>query len=71
MALSRREIVKDVVQQSAEAAIGSAGHIVAILFETARKVTTEIGTFGTEVFEIIESSQRAGRDVDTTHPTAE
>lgn len=71
MALSRREIAKDVAQQSTEAAIASAGHIVAILFETARKITTEVGTFGTEIFEIAESSKRAGQDADATHPTAE
>ncbi|MET1037598.1 MAG: hypothetical protein ABW075_04940 [Aeromicrobium sp.] len=71
MPLSRREIVKDVVQQSAEAAIGSAGHVVAILFETARKITTEIGAFGTEIFEIAEASKRAGRDADDANPAAE
>ena len=62
MALSRREIVKDVVQQSTEAAIGSAGHVVAILFETARKITNEIGAFGTEIFEIAEASRKAASD---------
>ncbi len=71
MALSRREIVKDVVQQSTEAAIGSAGHVVAILFETARKITTEVGAFGTEIFEIAEASKRAGQDAEDTHPVAD
>lgn len=65
MALSRREIAKDVVQQSAEAAIGTAGHVVAILFESARKITTELGAFGTEIFEITEASKRAGLDEET------
>ena len=65
MALSRREIAKDVVQQSAEAAIGTAGHVVAILFESARKITTELGAFGTEIFEITEASKRAGQDEET------
>ncbi|MBD8608109.1 hypothetical protein IFT73_14720 [Aeromicrobium sp. CFBP 8757] len=68
MALSRREIAKDVVQQSTEAAIGSAGHVVAILFETARKITAEVGAFGTEIFEIAEASKRAGEDLDDTNP---
>jgi hypothetical protein len=71
MALSRREIVKDVVQQSTEAAIASAGHVVAILFETARKITTEIGAFGTEIFEIAEASKRADQDAEGTHPVTE
>ncbi|MCD9197444.1 hypothetical protein [Aeromicrobium wangtongii] len=71
MALSRREIVKDAVQQSTEAAIASAGHIAAILFDTARRITTEVGAFGTEIFEIAEASKRAGRDDAETNPTAE
>jgi hypothetical protein len=68
MALSRREIAKDVLQQSTEAAIASAGHVVAILFESARKITTEIGAFGTELFEITEASKRAGQDDEDTNP---
>jgi hypothetical protein len=63
MSLNRREIAKDVVQQSTEAAIASAGHVAAILFETARKITTELGAFGTEIFEIAEASRRADDDV--------
>ena len=70
MALSRREIVKDVLQQSTEAAIASAGHVVAILFESARKITVEVGAFGTELFEITEASRRAGQDSDDTTPAA-
>lgn len=68
MALSRREIAKDVLQQSVEAAIATGGHVAAILFEGARKITTELGAFGTEIFEITESSRRAGEDADKTNP---
>ncbi len=68
MGLSRREIAKDVIQQSAEAAIGTAGHVAAILFESARKITTEFGAFGTEIFEITEASKRAGQDAEETNP---
>jgi hypothetical protein len=71
MALSRREIAKDVLQQSAEAAIGTAGHVVAILFDSARRITSELGAFGTEIFEITEASKRAGLDADDTIPPAE
>lgn len=70
MALSRREIAKDVIQQSAEAAIGTTGHVVAILFDSARRITTELGAFGTEIFEITEASRRAGQDADDTNPVA-
>ncbi len=74
MALSRREIAKDVAQQSVEAAFATAGHVAAILFDTARRVTTELGSFGTEIFEITEASRRAGQDgggedhTPATHP---
>ncbi len=66
MALSRSEITKDVVQQCAEAAIGTAGQVAAIMFDAARRITVELGSFGTEVFEIAEASRRAGDD--PTHP---
>lgn len=62
MALSRREIAKDVVQQGAEAAFATAGQVAAIFFDAARRITTEVGMFGTEIFEIAEASRRA------THP---
>lgn len=62
MALSRREIAKDVVQQSAEAAFATAGQVAAIFFDAARRVTSELGAFGTEVFEIAEASRKAGED---------
>ncbi len=68
MALSRREIAKDVVQQSAEAAIATGGHIAAIVFESARRITNEIGSFGTEIFEIREASRRATDDAEDTNP---
>ena len=73
MALSRREIAKDVTQQSIEAALGTAGHVATIFFDAARRITSEIGAFGTEIFEIAEASRKAGDD-DTgpfpaTHPS--
>ncbi|MCR4512037.1 MULTISPECIES: hypothetical protein [unclassified Aeromicrobium] len=74
MTMSRREIAKDAVQQGVEAAITTSGRISAILFDTARRVTTEVGAFGTELFEITEASRRAGEEADDagrvtpTHP---
>lgn len=65
MSLNRREIAKDVLQQSTEAAIASAGHVMAIVFESARKITEEMGAFATEIFEITEASRRAGADPDS------
>ncbi|MEO6470837.1 MAG: hypothetical protein ABIR57_03245 [Aeromicrobium sp.] len=69
MALSRREIGKDVVQQSAEAAITTTGHITAIIFDSVRKITTEMGSFATEIFEIREASKRAGQDAEEANPS--
>ena len=65
MGLSRHEITKDVVQQYVEAALSTAGGGAAICFDAARRVTSELGAFGTEVFEIREASRRASRDDST------
>lgn len=64
MALSRREINKDMIQQATEAAIGSIGRLSAILFGTVREITTEVGSFATELFEIREASYLADADAD-------
>ncbi len=69
MALSRREIAKDVVQQSAEATFATAGHVAAIFFDAARRITAELGSLGTEIFEITEAGRRAGDDADHTPGT--
>lgn len=68
MALSRREIRKDAVQQSAEAAITTTSRVAGLIFETVRGITTEIGTFATEIFEIREASKRAGEDTKEANP---
>ncbi len=72
MALSRREIAKDVTQQSFEAAFATAGSVATIVFDAARRITTELGAFGTEIFEIAEASRRADEDdpllEPVTHP---
>jgi hypothetical protein len=72
MALSRREIAKDVVQQGAEAAFATAGQVATIFFDAARRITSELGALGTEVFEIAEASRRASADdanlSPVTHP---
>lgn len=67
MALSRREISKDVLQQSAEAAIGAVGHITVIVLDATRKITTEVGSLATELFEIREASKLAEEDDATTN----
>ena len=69
MALSRREIRKDAVQQSAEAAITTTQRVASLIFDTVRNVTTEIGTFATEIFEIREASKRAHEDSEQANPS--
>lgn len=64
MSLSRREIAKDAVQQSAEAAITTASRISAIVFDSVRQIATEVGSFGTEIFEIREAGNRASEQVE-------
>jgi len=85
MSLTRREIGKDVVEQSLDAAIATTGRVVAILFETGQRVTRELGGLATDIFEIAEASKRAAesdipetgpqqRDadhIDRTHPVAD
>jgi hypothetical protein len=72
MALSRREIAKDATQQSVEAALATGSRVAAIFFDAARRITSELGAFGTEVFEIAEASRKATEaDEDlgfATHP---
>ena len=68
MALSRREIAKYVTQQAFEAAFATAGHVTTIFFDAARRITTELGAFGTEIFEIAEASRRAGDDESNLRP---
>ena len=70
MALSRREIAKDVVQQGAEAAFATAGHVAAIFFDAARRITSELGALGTEVFELAEASRKATEDEPNVGPAA-
>lgn len=62
MALERTEITKDVLQQTAEAALGTAGALASIAFEASRQVVGQLGSFATEVFEIVEASRRASED---------
>lgn len=74
MALTRREIGKDALQQSLDAAIATTGRVAAILVDTGRRLTAEVGGLATEMFEIAEASKRAGDDpappAAGTHPPA-
>ncbi|PJJ56161.1 hypothetical protein CLV56_0365 [Mumia flava] len=64
MALRRREINKDVVQQAAEAVTASAQRLSVIVLGATRQVITEVGDLATELFEISDAAGRARRDAD-------
>ncbi|UPK73507.1 hypothetical protein MU582_13785 [Nocardioidaceae bacterium SCSIO 66511] len=62
MAISRREINKDVLQQSAEAATHTAAEVGSILVNAVRDITRSVGGLATEIFEIREAAARAEND---------
>ncbi|MGH3360180.1 MAG: hypothetical protein ACRDO7_15365 [Nocardioidaceae bacterium] len=62
MAISRREINKDVLQQSAEAATHTAAEVGSILVSAVRDITRSVGGLATELFEIREAAARAEDD---------
>lgn len=62
MVISRREINKDVLQQSAEAATHTAAEVGSILVHAAREITKSVGGLATELFEIREAANRAEDD---------
>lgn len=64
MAISRREINKDVLQQSAEAATHTVAEVGSILVGAVRDVTRSVGGLATELFEIREAAARAEDDND-------
>lgn len=68
MALDRSEIAKDIVQQTAEAALSTGGALASIAFDASRQTVGQIGSFFTEVFEIVEASRRAAEDASPAGP---
>ncbi len=62
MPLSRHEIKKDAVQQSAEAALTATRVITGIVFDAIARITAEVGSLATEIFEIREATKTATED---------
>jgi len=60
--LSRAEIGKDAVQETAVAAAGAVGEVTTILTGAVRDVARAVGGFATEIFEIRDSARRAARE---------
>jgi hypothetical protein len=63
--ISRNEIRKDVLQESAEAVATTTGVVAGIVATAVRDVTRAVGTLATDLFEIREAARRAERESDT------
>ena len=57
--ISRNEIRKDVLQESAEAVATTTGVVAGIVATAVRDVTRAVGTLATDIFEIREAARRA------------
>ena len=57
--ISRNEIRKDVLQESAEAVATATGVVAGIVTTAVRDVTRAVGTLATDLFEIREGARRA------------
>jgi hypothetical protein len=57
--ISRNEIRKDVLQESAEAVANTTGVVAGIVATAVRDVTRAVGTLATDLFEIREAARRA------------
>jgi hypothetical protein len=60
--ISRNEIRKDVLQESAEAVATTTGAVAGIVATAVRDVTRAVGTLATDIFEIREAARRAGHE---------
>ena len=60
--LSRGEIRKDAVQETFTAAIQTVGTVATIIIGAVSDIGRAIGGLGTELFEIRDSTRRAGTD---------
>jgi hypothetical protein len=57
--ISRNEIRKDVLQESAEAVATTTGVVAGIVATAVRDVTRAVGTLASDIFEIREAARRA------------
>lgn len=62
--ISRNEIHKDVLQESAEAMMATTAVVAGIVITAARDVTRAVGTLATDLFEIMEAARRAEDEAD-------
>lgn len=62
--LSKAEINKDALQETVEAGAQTVGQVMAIIAGAVRDVTTAIGGFATDAFEIREGVRKAKANLD-------
>jgi len=59
--LSRFEIAKDTVQEFTESAATHVGRIATILTGAVRDITSEVGEWASDVFELRDAAEKAER----------
>jgi hypothetical protein len=63
--LSKAEINKDALQETVEAGAQAVGQVMSIITGAVREVTTTIGGFATDAFEIREGVRKAKAELET------
>lgn len=63
--LSKAEITKDALQETMEAGVQTVSQVMSIITGAVRDVTTTIGGFATDAFEIREGVRKAKADLGT------
>ena len=63
--ISRNEIRKDVLQESAESVATTTGVVAGIVTAAVRDVTRAVGSLATDLFEIREGAKRAEEESHT------
>ena len=63
--LSKAEINKDALQETMEAGVQTVSQVMSIITGAVREVTTTIGGFATDAFEIREGVRKAKAELET------
>ena len=66
---SRLELIKDVLQVAVESGAERVGRVTGVITGAVRDVTREVGGWASDVFEVVESAQKAERK--SGRPSAE
>ena len=69
--LSKTEINKDALQETVEAGAQTVGQVMAIITTAIRDVTTTIGGFATDAFEIREGVRKAKAELADDEPAVD